>query len=88
MCGIVGYIGQRPAEPLLLGQVFYRFQYEDYLSVSRQDHAHILSTTLTFFITDWASVRPFASWTTNDSTIDQDYDILNSGVGLNLLARF
>ena len=74
--------------PKLLSQFFYRFQYEDYLTVSRADHAHILSATLTYFITDWANVRAFASWTTNDSTMDQDYDILNSGVGLNLLARF
>jgi hypothetical protein len=44
--------------------------------------------TLTYFFTDWANVRAFASWTTNDSTMDQDYDILNSGVGLNLLCRF
>lgn len=74
--------------PKLLAQFYYRFQFEDYLSINRQDHAHILSAMLTYFITDWASLRGFANWTTNDSTMDQDYDILNSGVGLNLLVRF
>jgi hypothetical protein len=74
--------------PKFLGQFFYRFQYEDYNNISREDRSHVLSITLTYFITDWASVRAFASWSTNKSTIDRNYDALNSGLGASLVWRF
>lgn len=74
--------------PKLLGQFFYRFQYEDYNDISREDRSHVLSITLTYFITDWASVRAFASWSTNKSTIDRSYDSLNSGIGASLVWKF
>ena len=74
--------------PKLLGQFFYRFQYEDYNNIAREDRSHILSITLSYFITDWASVRAFASWTTNKSTIDRNYDALNSGVGASVVWKF
>ncbi len=74
--------------PKLLAQVFYRLQYEDYQSAPRQDQAHIISATMTYFITDWASVRAFMSWTTNHSTQSFSYDTLNSGAGVSLVWRF
>lgn len=74
--------------PKLLGQFFYRFQYEDYNDVSREDRAHVLSITLNYFITDWASIRTFASWSTNKSTIERNYDALNSGLGASLVWKF
>lgn len=74
--------------PKLLGQFFYRFQYEDYTSIAREDRSHVLSITLSYFITNWASVRAFASWTTNKSTIDRNYDALNSGVGASVVWKF
>ena len=74
--------------PKLLGQFFYRFQYEDYNDIAREDRSHVLSITLSYFITDWASVRAFASWTTNKSTIDRNYDALSSGVGASVVWRF
>ncbi len=74
--------------PRLLGQFFYRFQYEDYNDVSREDRAHVLSIMLSYYINDWASIRTFASWTTNKSTIDRNYDVLNSGLGASLVWKF
>lgn len=74
--------------PRLLGQFLYRFQYEDYSDVSREDRSHVLSITLSYFITDWASVRAFASWNTNKSTIDRNYDALNSGLGASVVWKF
>lgn len=74
--------------PKLLGQFFYRFQYEDYNDIAREDRAHVLSITLTYYITNWASVRTFASWSTNKSTIDRNYDAINSGLGASLTWRF
>ncbi len=74
--------------PKLLAQVFYRLQYEDYQTVSRSDQAHIISATMVYYITDWASVRAFMSWSTNHSTQNFSYDVLNSGAGLSLVWRF
>ena len=74
--------------PKLLAQVFYRLQYEDYQTVSRTDQAHIISATMVYYITDWASVRAFMSWSTNHSTQNFSYDALNSGLGLSLVWRF
>lgn len=72
----------------LLGQFFYRFQYEDYQETARGDQASIFSASLTYAITPWASVRTFMSWTLNDSSIRRDYEVLNGGAGLNLVVRF
>jgi hypothetical protein len=74
--------------PKLLAQVFYRLQYEDYQNIDRRDQAHIVSATVTYYITDWANVRAFMSWTTNHSTQSFSYDALNSGLGLSLVWRF
>ena len=74
--------------PRLLGQVFYRFQYEDYQSLEREDRAHIFSITLAYYLTDWASIRTFASWTTNKSTTDRNYDAVNSGLGASVVWKF
>ena len=74
--------------PKLLAQVFYRLQLEEYQSVSREDQAHIISATVTYYITDWASVRAFMSWSTNHSNESFSYDSLNSGLGVSLVWRF
>lgn len=69
-------------------QFLYRFQIEDYVQVTRDDHAHILSAAATYHFTPWASARAFVSWTMNDSTEDRDYDVFNGGAGVNVLVRF
>lgn len=74
--------------PKLLAQVFYRLQLENYQDAPRDDQAHIISATVTYYITDWASVRGFMSWSTNHSTQNFSYDSLNSGLGVSLVWRF
>ena len=71
----------------LLAQFIYRMQFEDYTS-DRQDFAHILSASLTYMFTPWASARVFTSYNTNDSNRENDYNVFNGGVGANLTLRF
>lgn len=72
----------------LLAQFIYRFQIEDYLSSSRQDMGHILSASIVYTFTPWASARLFSSYNTNDSNTPRDYDVFNGGAGVNLTLRF
>ncbi|MCX7824861.1 MAG: hypothetical protein N2689_04825, partial [Verrucomicrobiae bacterium] len=72
----------------MLVQVLYRFQWEDYQRVQREDKASIVSLAVLYQFTNWASARAFVSFTSNDSSIDRDYEIFNSGVGLTLSLKF
>jgi len=72
----------------LVAQFLYRFQVEDYLSSDRQDLGHILSASLVYTFTPWASARLFTNYNTNDSNTPRDYDVFNGGAGVNLTLRF
>ncbi len=72
----------------LLVQFIYRLQIENYLSENRDDLANILSASVTYTFTPWASARIFTSFNANESNIDRDYNVFNSGIGASLVWRF
>ncbi|MBI5397503.1 MAG: hypothetical protein HZA91_19575 [Verrucomicrobia bacterium] len=85
--GIFTGVNWAPAAKLMV-QFIYRFQLEDYQSATREDMAHIVSASVMYTFTPWASARIFTSYTSNNSSIPRDYDVANGGVGVNLVLRF
>ncbi len=77
--------------PKVYIQPNFRFQYSDYIvNGDRNDYLYNLGATISWSITDWASVRTFATWEhreSDDPTV-ADYFKIDSGGGVTLSLRF
>ncbi|MGK0189514.1 MAG: hypothetical protein ACI9R3_005331 [Verrucomicrobiales bacterium] len=68
----------------------YRGSYYDYTNFGgRSDVNNILALDATYELTDWAALKAFASYTWNESDMDQfDYESGAIGAGITLQVRF
>lgn len=77
--------------PRLVVQPFYRFQYTHYgEGTERNDRFHTVGLTVSYAVTDWASVRLFTSWEARDSGDPSvtDYEKFDTGGGVSMALRF
>ena len=79
--------------PGFVFQPYYRFQQTHYWANStRNDLFHTVGATISWVITDWASVRTFASWENRNSNASAgqapDYQKLDGGLGLSVVLHF
>lgn len=78
--------------PNLYLQPYFRFLYTDYVNVngSRNDYLFSVGCAFSYAITDWMSVRTFASYDVKDSDdpIYPDYTNINAGGGLSFTVSF
>lgn len=78
--------------PNLYLQPYFRFLYTDYVNVngSRNDYLFSVGCAFSYVITDWMSVRTFASYDNkeSDEPIIADYDNINAGGGISLNVSF
>lgn len=73
----------------LAGELYFRFQYEDFSRESRQDSSILVGGALVYTPCRYASVRAIVSDYINDSSDNtRDYRVLNAGGGLVLVVRF
>lgn len=77
--------------PKLILQPYLRVQFTYYTdSSSRKDLLYSMGTSLTYFFTNWASIRTFVSYDIRESSdsIVQDYHKLDAGGGLSATFLF
>lgn len=57
---------------------------------NRFDLNHTVGLSLEYYITNWASVRAYFQWQTQDTNIPElpDYDVYNTGLGANMNFKF
>lgn len=73
----------------LAGELFFRYQFEDFAHGSRQDSSVLVGGALVYTQCRYASVRAIVSHYGNDSNEStRDYQVLNAGGGLVLVVRF
>ncbi len=77
--------------PGFVFQPYYRFQQTHYwVTSTRNDIFNTVGATISWVITDWASVRTFASWenrNSNDVRVS-DYQKFDGGLGLSVVLHF
>src|SRR5207302_5861191 len=77
--------------PKLIFQPYVRFQFTHYTnSGSRNDLLYSIGTSLTYFLTDRASIRTFINYDIRDSSdvLVQSYHKLDAGGGLSAVFLF
>jgi len=81
--------------PRLVAQPYYRYTFTDYSgpTVKRSDMLHTVGMTMAYYFNNWASVRTFVSYDTNNSHGNPtssafNYENINTGGGVNLTFKY
>ena len=83
--------------PNLVAQPYYRYTFTDYSNfetyLKRSDMLHSVGMSLAYYFNNWASIRGFVSYDTNNShgnpsSSSFNYENINTGGGVNLTFKY